>query len=220
MNTLKSVFLVAVGAAIGSAVTWKVLKTKYEMKAQEEINDVKDAFKQRLREIEGDADITEAPDEEEEENPYEPVALTVARDMKRQNLPGIFEYSETLKNEQYTDYTEVQTSMKFDEEGDSTMADGPYIISPEDFGENDDYDVISLTYYADGVLADDRDMPVDDVTAIVGRDFASHFGEYEDDSVFVRNDELKADYEILRDVRKYDHVVAINPHMSEDDEWN
>ena len=85
--------------------------------------------------------------------------------------------------------------------------DRPYVISPDEFGELDDYDLISLTYYADEVLADDIDEIVEDVDDVVGLDSLTHFGEYEPDSVFVRNDRLKADYEILLDERTYPEAI-------------
>ena len=37
MNKLWGVFIFAAGAAIGSVVTWKIVKRKYERRAQEEI---------------------------------------------------------------------------------------------------------------------------------------------------------------------------------------
>ena len=40
----------AVGAAIGSAVTWKLVKTKYERIANEEIESVKEVFSRRSKE--------------------------------------------------------------------------------------------------------------------------------------------------------------------------
>lgn len=83
------------------------------------------------------------------------------------------------------------------------MADRPYIISPEEFGENPYYDTISLTYYSDKVLTDEDDIEIEDVDGLIGEDSLNHFGEYEDDSVFVRNDELQTDYEILLDERAY-----------------
>ena len=92
----------------------------------------------------------------------------------------------------------------------------PRVIPPEEFGE-EDYAVISLNYYADGVLADDWDKVIEDVENTVGEDFANHFGEYEDDSVFVRNDELEKDYEILLDMRNYSDVVTRKPHLVTDD---
>ena len=82
------------------------------------------------------------------------------------------------------------------------------VIPPEDAGELD-YDVITLTYYADKVLTyDSNDKVVEDVAHTVGWNSLESFGEYEDDSVFVRNDEKKIDYEILRDYRKYSDVIG------------
>lgn len=82
----------------------------------------------------------------------------------------------------------------------------PYIISPEDLGEIDGYEVETLYYHADGVLVDDADHPIEDVENLVGLDYPDHFGEYEDDAVYVRNDRLRCDYEILRDLSNYSEV--------------
>lgn len=78
----------------------------------------------------------------------------------------------------------------------------PYVIAPEDFGALSGYQTESLTYYADGILADDGGNPVDEVVT-VGADFADHFGDYEDDAVHIRNEASKTDYEILMDVRRF-----------------
>lgn len=90
--------------------------------------------------------------------------------------------------------------------GDAKKNCGPHVIKPDDFGELYDYEKVSLTYYADGVLTDEDDNIVDDVEEIVGRDSLKTFGQYEEDSVYVRNDEHRCDYEILLDERKYNQV--------------
>lgn len=92
----------------------------------------------------------------------------------------------------------------------------PYVIPPEEFGEND-YETSSFTYYADGVLTDDNDEIVYDVENTIGSDSLTHFGEYEDDSVFVRNERLEIDYEILFDTRKYYDVNPDSPQSSEEE---
>ena len=94
--------------------------------------------------------------------------------------------------------------------------DKPYDISPDEFGEFDDYEKISLTYYKDQILADDGDEPIEDIDEVVGSESLNCFGEYEDDAVFVRNDRLKCDYEILLDHRKYSDVVQRKPYQMED----
>ena len=46
-DTLNKVFIFAAGAIIGSVVTWKIVKTKYEQIANEEIESVKERFRNR-----------------------------------------------------------------------------------------------------------------------------------------------------------------------------
>lgn len=116
------------------------------------------------------------------------------------------DYKRVLKQVNYSEYAN-QTIPEQKEVKEVTAVDRPYIISPNEFGELDDYETISLAYYDDGVLADDLDELVEDVDDVVGLDSLNHFGEYEDDSVFVRNDRLKADYEILLDHRNYSDVI-------------
>ena len=77
----------------------------------------------------------------------------------------------------------------------------------------DDYETFSLSYYSDGVVADDNDDLVDDVDEVIGLESLKHFGEYEDDSVFVRNDRLKCDYEILLDQRRYSDLINRRPRI-------
>lgn len=99
---------------------------------------------------------------------------------------------------------------------DSAEEYKPYVISPDEFGEIDDYEQVSLTYYADQILADENDDMIEDIEDIVGWDSLTHFGEYEDDSVFVRNDRLKCDYEILLDDCPYSDIIKRMPHKRED----
>lgn len=77
-----------------------------------------------------------------------------------------------------------------------------HIISPEEFGDSD-YPCISLMYHTDGVVSNDDGKIVTNVEELIGDDFMNHFGEYEYDSVFVRNDDMEIDYEILRDYKGY-----------------
>lgn len=89
----------------------------------------------------------------------------------------------------------------------------PYLITEAQFDEDEDYDVLTLTYFADGMLADDGDnaMGRDEIEASVGLTFSSHFGN--GDVVYIRNDERKTNYEILRDERAYEEVVGNRPYL-------
>ena len=79
----------------------------------------------------------------------------------------------------------------------------PVVISPEDLYDVD-YPVVTLIYYADGVLTDDNDNIIEDIDDIVGEESLNTFGKYEDDTVYVRNDRTKCNYEILRDYDRFE----------------
>lgn len=177
-NGTKFILTFVLGAAAGSAVTWKIVKTKYEQIAQEEINSVKEVFARRLDECMGNGEAVE-------------------------DEPKLTE--EEIEKKEYADIVINYTEKKEEKGGSATMNVGsiPYVITPEEFDELDEYDTSSLTYYEDGILTDEYDEIVEDIDDIIGIDSLQHFGEYEDDSVFVRNDRLKCDYEILLDHRRY-----------------
>lgn len=88
----------------------------------------------------------------------------------------------------------------------------PYVITPDEFYENEDNDRLSFFLFADGVLADDDFLVVHDVDDVVGAESLTHFGEYEDDIVYVRNEKYKTDYEISRDERTYEEFLKENPY--------
>ena len=112
-------------------------------------------------------------------------------------------------------YSQYAAKLGYTEEKKPEPTIEPRVISPDEFGSQDGYDEISLTYYADGTVADDNDraMSGDEIEETIGKGSLSHFGEYEDDSVFVRNDRLKADYEILLDPRSYADMLKEKPYL-------
>lgn len=95
-------------------------------------------------------------------------------------------------------------SAKDPENVEIPASEKPYIISQEQFGELEDYDTISFTYYANGVLVDENDDVIEDTDGLVGEDSLSHFDRYGSEAIFVRNDRLKCDCEILRDLNDYE----------------
>jgi hypothetical protein len=113
-----------------------------------------------------------------------------------------------VEKEVYTQYANNYLKHSAVKEEEKLPVDRPYVISPDEFGEFEDYETISLTYYSDGVIADDEDNVIEEVDDMIGYDSLNHFGEYEDDCVFVRNDRVKCDYEILKDLRDFSDVVG------------
>lgn len=187
-NKVVNVLAFTIGAALGSVITWKVVETKYKKIAQEEIDSVKESFSKKATALHNEVAKAHACLEANAKVEKNPAYAKVVADLGYRQQP----------------------EKEIDVENNHI-----YVIPPESFGEVG-YEEVSLTYYADGILAYDDDSIVRNVEKVVGVGSLNTFGEYEDDSVFVRDDEQKIDYEILRDTRRYAVVVGNDPDVSED----
>jgi hypothetical protein len=120
------------------------------------------------------------------------------------------EEPDTVDEREVTQYRKMIKEAGYSEnveEDDDMVDDKPYVISPEDAEDRDDYELEQLDYFeGDDTLVDNFGDVVEDVDGMVGADFASHFGEYEQDTVYVANDATKTVYEICRDYRSYAEV--------------
>lgn len=193
---LSNVLLFTAGVAVGSLVTWRYFKSKYEV--------VEDEIEEKTEEAEGKS---------EEDDPE------VLESKMSYKKPPLKEYVKMVEDNGYmpkTHMEEVEEEIANGEWDDKDVYE-PYIIRPDEYGELHAYETLSLNYYADGVLTDELDNPIEDVESLVPADFADHFGEYEDNVVHVRNDNLECDYEILRDLRKFTDVVGEYPYPTEDE---
>lgn len=109
------------------------------------------------------------------------------------------------------DNPDVTIDFAYQQEIAARRPDQPYIISSDEFIENDHgHEQVTITYYeGDNTLADHNDKQVAMVDTTIGWDnlrFGHRSGD--DNVVFVRNDQYKLDMEIERDERRYGEVVA------------
>lgn len=176
-NTI--IILSAIGVA--SAIAFVIYKKKQANNVDEEDTATEEVNETAAYEqLEADEEIVEDMDVEEEGSDIATISYS---------KPDIDKYASTVLSSKYKD--------------------GPYIIEPTEFGAYEDYECISLTFYADGVLTDENDEKLsdEDIADTIGANFANSFGEYEDDSVHIRNDSRRCDYEILYDSRNYSDVA-------------
>lgn len=211
MNKFGTLIAFLAGAALGGAAVWCVAKDRYAQLAEEEINSVKEAYanmESKKEMAEKAMQKYQGTDEDAQEGQ---TPVVVAKVIEK---GSISEYAKRVQNGAPMDYSKTVVPPKPEKPADSpkteTSGESPYVISPDEFDELEGYTPVSLSYFADGVLADDYGVIVDDVEEIIG-DALSHFGEYEEDSVFVRNDAKRCDYEILRDERTYEEFRKTLP---------
>ena len=192
---MKNLLCFVTGAAIGSLVTWKLIEKKYKDLADEEIESVIETFKNRKPRITKD-NVKETV--EKVINKYkEPKEIV-------EDIVTAERYS--IENEEEIDEDDESNYTVDVDPGVEVIV--PYVITPEQFGEYNEYGTKTLTYYADNVLTDEIDNPItsDEMITMIGPDALDHFGEYEDDSVYIRDETNEMDYEILKSEKKFSEI--------------
>ena len=189
-------FLLGVG--VGVAGTYFYLKDKYEKYTQEEIDSVKEAYRTKGEPVSAE------PEEEKVE----------IKNVKP-DIDTLFPDKVAKKVKEYKNY-----ATKFERPEDPVhkpFSEEPEIISEEEFGEIDEYEKLTLTYYSDGVLAEElSDEIVENADELVGSDYIQKLED--SDAVYVRNDIEKTDYEIVKNLQTYKEVTGNDPTPAETEE--
>ena len=183
MDVLKGTVIFIAGLAVGAGAGYIFCKKKYEKESEEEIENIKQYYKDRFeKDLEKSEEINEK--------------LTVITD----------EAFNTEKKQEVVDYTDISKKDKEEKEivnaeKESPEEDEPtkpYLITEEEYLEgNNNYEKLSLTYFAmDDTLADDCDEMVD-VEETISSDIYNQIAESDED-LYVRNPILECDYEIMK----------------------
>ena len=195
-DKLSSVIIFCGGVFIGGFLTWDFFKTKYEKIANEEIASVKETFEHR----------EPSPDKN-----YKVEESLKVNDAYINVSPGVAErIVQIIDSNGYRNYS--NTAIETDKKGGTADMElkQPYVITPEQYEDNVDYTKVSLTWYNDEVLEDDWGNVLDP-DDVIGSDALKTFGQYEKDSVFVRDDDEQIDYEVLLDTRSYKETYGHDP---------
>ena len=181
---------------IGGFLTWDFFKTKYEKIADEEIESVKETFEHR---------------EPRPGKNYKVEEALKGNDTYINVSPGVAErVIHIIDSNGYRNYSNA--AIETDKKGGTADMElkQPYVITPEQYEDNVDYTKVSLTWYNDEVLEDDWGNVLDP-DDVIGSDALKTFGQYEKDSVFVRDDDEQIDYEVLLDTRSYKETYGHDP---------
>ena len=183
------------GLVVGAVAGIYLAKDKIMADAKQEIEEVREYYKSKK-----ESKKEEVKEEQVEEQPKEKE-----------------EYKEIVNN--YVNYNKIEQSKI-----QTMLEDTPYIIDVDEFGMNEEYDTMCLTYFADGVLIDDSDEVVEDPDVVVGLDNLKIFEEFGASAVYVRNEVWKTDFEILKDdwnwadlqeteKKMYEEMIEKKPHQ-------
>lgn len=227
----------ASGLAVGYAVATRRMETKYSQIAEQEIAEAKAYY----------ATLNEKPSMDELAEKYkdeiaEEVTPAEEDEAAQQGLAKIRNYQSPAMQEEVQDEEEKEVvreeirrsrrnifdhrpqvrDFDWDEElkrrEDNTV--DPFVITKDEYMANEtNYVQTSLTWFnGDDTLADEKDMPVQDVEGQIGLEALTQFGYGSEDAniVYVRNPRTGHDMEVVYSEREYAQDVGGLRHSSED----
>lgn len=200
----------AAGSVAGYFFAKKRLEEEYAEFAHKEIQEAK-VYLSMLYKGDSPGDVLQrrvakrpdGVDDSVHEGPS-PQVLERVLDGLRYGKPGVVVKEPPKKND--------RNVFEEEEEVEETEDGNPIrILSITEFmaGEKS-YNQVTLTYFAeDDVLVDENEMPIEDVDATVGNANMDRFGYKSRDPkvVYIRNDRLQIDYEVVRHEGSYAEQV-------------
>lgn len=200
---VKSSLIFLAGAALGAFGYKKYLDYKENrLPEYEEIVEPDEGI------IDDDNDIVEEKEIKREVNAnIEPVSrISSVEQEEYKRLLDELKYNSQNEEEDIVEEDDTAIVLRRNEHVVDTSI--PYNISPEEF-EEDDYESDEYTMYADGYVTDTYGMPLspEDIETTIGTQYASYFGSYDDDQIWIRNERLHMDFSVIRDMDRFVDVA-------------
>ena len=196
---LSHVIAFVAGAAVGYFAANYLLKDKYEKRFQQEVSSTIEAFK------------TNKNDEhkKDDEVTYNNEKLKAVSD--EVVVANIKEYAKNIGKHDYSEVKDEKSSEK--DEDDDIDHTKPYVITEEEVDAYMNYSITQWNYYADGVLTDENNEVVEDVSTTIGKEAFEHLKKTSESAIYVRNDLLELDYEILKNEMTYAELLEEKPYL-------
>ena len=231
-SILVRIMIFTVGVGVGFLAGKQIYEGYYESIAQEEIESVKEKFglNKPIR------TLNQIADEKKEDKATEQVVKShpLARSSIETNPSEQAKrnYNLVKRPDEIDDYEDEEDDEEDEDEDILTDAAGkteaemalveinrdyPYAIDDREFSEDfDSHDKVSLYYYrTDDVLCDEHEEVIDDIEGTIGYDALSQLDTQT--TVWVRNEPICIDYEIISINRSYSesvHGIGIDQNLS------
>jgi hypothetical protein len=221
------------GAVVGFKLAYRKAETRFAEIAAEEISEMRQHYNEKALALEVTASKVDL-EELVRDRGYSaevvdpPMAVTPpssvmesVQDESEDASPPNMSDKETVVEERdqnvfrdsdYEDEIDTEDAWDFHEERRKRSPMRPYIIHIDEREEHQAYDAVTFTYYeADDVLCNERDEVISkqERDRLVGEVHLNQFGHGSDDPhiVYVRNDQLEMDIEIVRSLSSYAEEV-------------
>ena len=172
------------GAIIGSAITYFVTKSKAEAYIQSEIDKYK---------------------EESGRTAPLPYVAEKTKDISQEAIASDYASREprmTDYNRPYVSHVEIPVENE---------PKKPYEITFEEFDADEDFMKEPYMVWPDGYVTDTADNIISDIDGTVGRQMLSAVIDGDILEGYVRNEEIRMDFELIRAKDNYEDVVGVRP---------
>lgn len=190
------------GIAVGGLSAWAYTKSYYKKVTEDKLEIIRNHYKKKqenMVEISTEHLRCWPPEEQ----------VTISNAGEEEMTDYIQKAVDYLSNSPI-DYSHIETGVLPKEK---IVEDTPYEISSDEFGEFDDYECITLTYFLDEVLVDDQYQILDEPFELVGDiSLIEHdIGEFAEDCIYIRNDAKRCDFEIIYALETYKDYILKHP---------
>ncbi len=215
--------ILGAGLTAGALGGYFFARRKFELLATQEIAEARSFYNASTKEYATPADAVAALIPEVEDVKKAAEALRRYQgDIRELNLPEIDEALEeeeagiVIRDVLVRDVSIDMEKNVFDQPGPKVVGKEtrekgrPYLIEEEDFMQNErEWNQTTLTFYrGDQILVDVRDQPVDSPNQAVGDSNLETFERDDVTIIYVRNENLEMDFEIVVSHGKYSEEVA------------
>jgi hypothetical protein len=207
---------VAAGFAAGYYIAEHRLKTKYSKLANDEISKIREHYYKKTVAAQPKPPVDQVVVERTERafTEKEQEAIDEANRLYPSDEEAV---EETVEVEETSQVTNVFKQTEPDDEWDYAVEvkmrkkDTPYIIHVDEYSQNEPgHDQVSYTYYeVDDVLANSRNLTIDDMDETIGLGNLGKWGHGSGnvDIVYIRNEEMGIDFEIVRDRGSFEDTI-------------
>lgn len=190
---LKETIIFSVGAAIGAASTYFILKDQFDKQRNEEQARDKEYYKELYSNKE------ETPSEKVKEKP-EDVEIKIEDAVMEEP-----DYDDIINKLNYNQFSTKTPDMS----GDPRPAKKPYQISMDDYNEDVSQIKKIISYFEDDGVCMDNDTKevLDNVAKDIGIDNLELINTEGNDEVYIRNEQLGIDYNVVSEPGSYEDYV-------------
>lgn len=187
------------GAAVGSGITYLCVKSHFNDISNAEIEETREYYKQLQANLEAEYEQKMCENAEKSPKNVEKSDILVKKEPKiEKNDAEQAKYNEIIHKLNYGEYFKKEDEAPVEDRMD------PFIITDDEWDENNGYDKVWLTFFEDDeVFVDDCENVVENGIDLIGESNLTEFGEFEENTLYIRNNKYGTDYMVTLEHSSY-----------------